>query len=402
MSTVEITKGVYWVGVNDRTTDLFESVWPLPYGVSYNSYLIVDEKIALIDTVKGGFVSELLSNIEEVTDPKEIDYIIANHLEPDHSGSLVLLRKLAPHAKILGTEKAKGILKALHHLEEGVETVGEGQRLELGSSSLIFYETPFVHWPETMMTYMSQERILFSCDAFGGFGALDGGIFDDEVDVSYHETEILRYFSNIVGMYTSPTQRAIQKLGSLKIKVIAPSHGPIWRKGPEEIIKLYDRWSRMEGEPGVVVIYGSMYGNTELLAERVACGVADRGATVKVLDASRTHSSFLLTEAWRYRGIILGAPTYDGGIFLPMEQFLRLTQRKRLQNRIVGIFGSFGWSSRAVKQMKAIIEELGWELVEPVVEFNGRPSEERLEQGEALGRAVAERILEQNYNTKKR
>jgi flavorubredoxin len=392
MSAIELAKGVFWVGVNDRTTELFESVWPLPQGVSYNSYLIVDEKAALIDTVKGPFALELVGNIEEIIDPAKLDYLIVNHMEPDHSGALPLLRRLAPRARILGTEKAGGLVRALYHLEGGFEPVRDGQRLSLGRRSLIFYETPFVHWPETMMTYLTEEKILFSGDAFGGFGALDGGIFDDQLDLSRYEPEILRYFSNIVGMYTNPVQRAIQKLKALEIEMIAPAHGPVWRKEPERVVGLYDRWSRMEGEPGVVLIYGSMYGETELMAEQVARGVIAGGAPLRVLDASRTHLSFLLAEAWRYRGLILGAPTYDGGIFIPMEQFLRLAQRKRLQRRVVGLFGSFGWSGGAVKAMKSIIEELGWELVEPVVEFNGRPTREELEQGLALGRALAERV----------
>ncbi|HIC95044.1 TPA: FprA family A-type flavoprotein [Candidatus Bipolaricaulota bacterium] len=396
MGAIELAKGVFWVGVNDRKTDLFESVWPLPYGVSYNSYLILDEKVALIDTVKGPFSLELVENIEEVVDPGKIDYLIVNHMEPDHSGALPLLRRLAPEAKILGTEKVGGLLRALYHIEEGFEPVRDGQQLSLGSRSLIFYETPFVHWPETMVTYFPDEKILFSCDAFGGFGTLDGGIFDDELDLTRYEPEILRYFSNIVGMYTGPTRKAIQKLKGLEIRLIAPAHGPIWRREPERIVGLYDRWSRMEGEPGVVLIYGSMYGDTELMADRVARGVASAstGVPIKVLDASRTHLSFLLAEAWRYRALILGTPTYDTGIFPPVEQFLRLAQRKRLQNRLVGLFGSFGWAGGAVKGMRAIVEELGWELIEPAVEFQGRPTEEELERGEALGQAVAGQMLE--------
>ncbi len=212
MGAIEIAERVYWVRVNDRTTDLFESVWPLPRGVSYNSYLVLDEKVALIDTVKRGFSNEFIANLEEVIDPAEIDYIVVNHVEPDHSGALPLIRRLAPEAVVLGTAKVRDLLKGLYHMEDGVEAIGDGQELKLGERSLVFYEIPFVHWPETMMAYLPDEKILFSGDAFGGFGTLDGGIFDDEVDLKYYESEILRYFSNIVGMYTNPTQRALQKL----------------------------------------------------------------------------------------------------------------------------------------------------------------------------------------------
>lgn len=393
MGPIEIRENIYWVGVNDRTTDLFESVWPLPHGVSYNSYLINDDQVVLVDTVKGSFTGELLANIEEVIDPRRIDRVIVNHMEPDHSGALPLLLQLAPRAKVMGTEKSKNLLKGLYRIEGNFETVKEGQTLALGKRSLAFHEIPFVHWPETMATYLPEEKILFSGDAFGGFGALDGGIFDDQVDIRHYQTEILRYFSNIIGMYAAPTRKAIQKLSQLDIEVVAPTHGPIWREKPQEIIGLYDRWSRMEGEPGIALIFGSMYGNTELMVERVARGAVGAGVPTRVLDASRTHLSFLFTEAWRHKAIVLGSPTYDGGIFLPVERFLRLAQRKRLQSRIAGVFGSFGWSGGAVKAMKGFVEELKWELVEPAVEWTGRPSEGDLEQGEALGRAVAGRIL---------
>lgn len=301
-----------------------------------------------------------------------------------------------PLTTILGTEKTKEMLAQFYGIKEGVRVVRDDEELSLGSKSLKFIETPFVHWPETMMTYEETEKILFSGDAFGGFGSLDGGIFDDQVDLDYYQSEILRYFSNIIGMYTITTQRALQKLKELKVKIVAPTHGPVWRSQPRMIIDLYDRWSKMEGEPGIVLIYGSMYGNTERMVEAVAEGVTSAGCkNLRVFDASRVHLSFLLTEAWRCRGVIIAAPTYDGGIFLPVEQFVRLLSRKKLKDRVSGIFGSYGWGGGAVKQIRSMVEELNWKVVEPVIQFKGRATEEKLKEGEQLGRAVAEKILQE-------
>ncbi|NOX44765.1 MAG: MBL fold metallo-hydrolase, partial [Caldiserica bacterium] len=310
MGAREIRPGIFWVGVNDRTTDLFEGVWPLPQGVSYNAYLVVGEKAALIDGVKAPFVEELVRNISEVLPPGKLDYLVVNHMEPDHSGSLPFLRRLAPEATVVATPAAIPMLARFHGIAEGVRAVSDGESLDLGGRSLRFFHIPFVHWPETMATYEDTEKVLFPCDAFGGFQALDGVLFDDEVDVSAYEDEILRYFSNIVGMQAKPVLRAIEKLKALEIEVIAPSHGLVWRRDPGHIVELYAKWASMEAVPEVTVIFGSMYGFTARAAEEVARGVAEAGVPVRVLDAGRVHVSYLIREAWKRRGLILGAPTY--------------------------------------------------------------------------------------------
>lgn len=391
MGPIEIRPGIFWVGVNDRTTDLFEGLWPLPSGVSYNAYLVVGKRIALIDSVKNHYAEEFLQKIAQVVDPARLDYLVVNHMEPDHSGALPLLRRVAPHATVLAAPPALPMLADFYGLKEGVRAVQDGETLDLGGKTLSFHHIPFVHWPETMATYEATEKVLFPGDAFGGFRALEGALFADEVEFSLYADEVLRYFSNIVGMQSQAVLRAIEKLKGLPIEVIAPAHGLVWRREPQRIVELYARWARHEGEPGVALVFGSMYGETRKMAEAVAQGVREAGLPVRVLDASRTHVSFLIQEAWRFQGLLLGSPTYDTDAFPPVEHLLRLLERKRLRNRVVGIFGSYGWRGGATAKLAEKVRALGWELV-GTVEFGGAPTPEELRQGRELGRAVAARV----------
>ena len=392
---ISIAEDVFWVGVNDRRTDLFEGMWPLPRGVSYNSYLINDEKVALTDTVKKDSMPLFLEKIKNVLGDKPIDYLIIHHLEPDHSGSIPIIRHLYPDIKIIGNAKTAEFLEHLFGITEDVQIVKDGDELNLGGRTLKFYLTPMVHWPETMMTYDQNTGVLFSGDAFGGFGTLDGDIFDDKLDIPYFEDEILRYFSNIVGKFTGPVQKALAKLGGLDIKVIAATHGPIWRSKPEEIIGLYAKWGKMEAEPGVVIAYGSMYGSTEKMMEAVASGVVEAGcAEVRVHDLSRTHVSYVIRDTWRYKGLILGSPTYDIDIFPPVKNFVSLLSEKKLENRYVGVFGSYGWSGGAVKNLQEFAENSKMELVEPIVESRFTSKQDELELCRQLGRNIAKSVME--------
>ncbi|MBC7170549.1 FprA family A-type flavoprotein [Candidatus Bipolaricaulota bacterium] len=372
-------------------TDLFEGQWPLPHGVSYNAYLVVGERVALVDSVKGAFAEELLAHIARIVDPVRIDHLVVNHMEPDHSGTLPLLRRVAPRAEVLATKAALPLLDALYGIRDRVRAVSDGETLDLGGKRLSFHAIPFVHWPETMATYEETERVLFPCDAFGGFGALDGVLFDDEADLAHYEAEAVRYYANIVGAVSKPVLRAIDKLGGLPIEVIAPSHGLVWRREPGRIVDLYARLARMDGEPAVTVVYGSMYDHTRRMADAVARGVREAGVLVKIVDAARVHPSAVLAEVWRRKGLIVGSPTYDSGIFPAVEHALRLVVRKRLANRVVGLFGSLGWQGGAVRNMADEIAPVGWDLVDQV-EFRGAPRADDLARGEALGRAVAERV----------
>jgi flavorubredoxin len=393
---IPINDHLTWVGTNDRETDLFEGIWPLPRGVSYNSYLIKGQKIVLIDTVKHTAFDRYIENIRRcIGHEAKIDYLIINHMEPDHSGSVKMLLDIFPDLKIVANQKTLSFLEHFYRITENITVVKDGDELDLGNRKLKFYLTPMVHWPETMMTYDTIDKTLFAGDAFGGFGALEGGIFDDEVDIDYFENEILRYFSNIVGKYCVPVQNAIKKLGGIEIKTICSTHGPIWRKNPSWIMSRYDRWSRHEGEEGVVIVYGSMYGNTEKMMEAVAKGLSDEDVSrIRIHNVSRMHISYLIRDAWRFRGLILGSPTYDTKLYPPMDYFIRFLEHKQLKNRVLGLFGTFGWSGGGVSTLTEFAKEGkgAWDLVEPIVEAKCSPTEADLDLCEQLGQNVVKRL----------
>lgn len=391
LDPIKLNDRTYYVGVNDRQTDLFEGIWPLPRGVSYNSYLIVDQKVALIDTVKKVEFDTYLARLRKALGGRGIDYVIVNHLEPDHSGSDPLLREVFPDAKFVGNKKTAEFIGHLYGIED-MQAVEDGGALDLGKSKLSFHQIPMVHWPESMVTYDASTKTLFSNDAFGGFGALDGGIFDGEADVDWFHDEIVRYFSNIVGKYSAMVQKALAKLEGIEIDCVAPSHGLVWRDDPGYIMGLYDRLSKQEAEEGALVAYASMYGNTERLMETVARAVAEAGCPVRVRDVGRTHPSFVLSDAWRFKGLVLGAPTYDSGLLPPMANLLDLMKTKQLKNRSVGLFGSYGWAGGGMKAMRQFVERNRLDLVEPVVETRFAPAGEDDAKLAALGRAIAQKV----------
>ncbi|MDH4137640.1 MAG: FprA family A-type flavoprotein [Anaerolineae bacterium] len=396
MPPVEIKPDIYWIGVNDRTTDLFEGLWPITQeGVSYNTYLINDERKAIVDLAKALKTDEFFDQIDQLTEISQLDYVIVNHMEPDHSGVLRTLRRMAPQTTILGTEKTRAMLESFYGITEGVQVVQDGEPLSLGERTLRFVYTPFVHWPETMMTYEVSERILFSCDAFGSYGALRGAIFDDEcIDPEFYEREALRYYVNIVALFSSPVLKAIAKLADLPVSVIAPSHGLIWRDNPQLIVDLYKKWAEYATGPtevGITLIYGSMYGNTEEMMNAVAQGISREGVPLTIFDAGHTHVSYILPSLWTQRGVMVGAPTYEGGLFPPVAQVLDMAAQKRIRNKKVARFGSYGWSGGAQRDFERIIEPLKWELVD-YFEFIGSPTEEELRQGEEFGARFAQRV----------
>ena len=393
MPVVEIKPDIYWIGVNDRTTDLFEGLWPITReGVSYNSYLINDEKKVIIDLAKSIKTDVFFENISEVISIEQIDYLVVNHMEPDHTGILSILKRLAPKLTILTTPKAEQMLQDFYGIKNRVKTVEDTESVELGKRTLQFFHAPFVHWPETMVTYETSDKILFSCDAFGGYGALRGAIFDDQcTDPDFYEKESLRYFSNIVAKFSRPVVNAIEKLSGLRIDVIAPSHGLIWRKQPSRIVELYKRWSDYATgptEPAITLIYGSMYGNTETMMNAVVQGISTAGTEIEIFDAGRTHPSYILPSIWTKSGVVIGAPTYEASLFPPVARVLELAALKRMMNKKALFFGSYGWSGGALKEFKRIVEPLKWEIVD-AFEFPGGPSEEKLKKGEEIGRNFA-------------
>lgn len=390
---VKLTDNVYYVGVNDRRTQLFENMWPIDRGVAYNSYVIDDEKVALIDSVEIGQVEKYLKKIKAVIGNRPIDYLIVNHMEPDHGGSIDIIKKMYPNIQIVGNKKTLPMLKGFFDISENTIEIKEGDSLSLGKHTLNFYMVPMVHWPETMVTFESTENILFSGDAFGSFGTLDGGIFDDEFDFEYYRDEMRRYYSNIVGKYGSPVQKALSKLSGLDIKMIAATHGPIWRNYISEVIGMYDRWSKYETEEGVVVAYASMYGNTEEMAEAVARELAENGIKhIRVYDVSKTHASFIISDIFKYKGLILASPTYCNELHPNMESLTTKLVHMGIQKHYLGILGSFSWAGTAVKKLTAIGEELKWEVIGDSVEEKHALKADKYEACLNLGKAMADRL----------
>lgn len=394
--SVEIMPDIFWIGVNDRTTDLFEGVWPIKEGVSYNSYLIRDEKTVLVDLVKGNQLEEFLGKVEELIDPSELDYVIINHMEPDHSGILKAIRRCAPNVQIVGTKRMIPMVEAFYGITKDIVEVGDGSTLNLGKRTLEFFRTPFVHWPETMMTFERSNGILFSCDGFGGFGALRGAIFDDEVpDLEYYRDEALRYYANIVAKFSQSVLGAIKKLSDLPIKVIAPSHGVIWRDHPEDIIQLYQKWASYAKGPrekAVTLVYGSMYGNTESVMNFVARGISREKVPVEICDAARIHSSYILAYLWKNEGVLIGAPTYEVELFPPVAHVLDMARRKSIFGRKAGYFGSFGWGGGAKREFDKFAEALKWETIGEFV-FQGGATRQEQQQAEEFGQEFARKIL---------
>jgi anaerobic nitric oxide reductase flavorubredoxin len=389
MLPIEIKPDIFWVGINDRTTSLFEGLWPISQeGISYNSYLIKDEKKAIIDLVNNSFSSTVLDQTKQLIDITQLDYLIINHMEPDHTGALQALKMLAPNLTILGTEKTRAALQAFNGITENVRVVQDGETLSLGKHTLKFLSTPHIHWPETMMTYVEYENILFSCDGFGGFGEFKGTIFDDEsLDLGYYEAEALRYFSNIMATFSLPVLRAITKLAELPITVVAPSHGLIWRRDPQNIISLYKKWAEYlnsGGETGITLLYGSMYGNTEKMMNAIAQGIASEKIPLQIFNIMRTNISYILSSLWTQQGVLVGAPTYEGTLFPPMVQALGIAELKHVGRKTVAYFGSYGWRGGAEKHFERLNESLNWKWTDGFV-INGTPTRSDLQHAIEFG-----------------
>ncbi len=370
MNIREITKDILYVGVNDRTTDRFEAMWPLPYGVSYNSYIVKGaEKIALIDTVEIGAVNELIHGINGQIGSAQIDYLVINHMEPDHSGGIPVILDHYPEAKLIGNKQTLSMVKGYYGIpEDRMIEIADGETLELGGKTLKFILTPMVHWPETMMTFVEEDGVIFSGDAFGTYGALNGGVIDYEMETAWYRDEIYRYYSNIVGKYGRFVQRALDKAKDLDIKFICSTHGPVWHDKIAEVAGIYDRLSRYESEPGVTIIYGSMYGNTAEVAEEIARQLASRGIkNIKIHDAAKSDMSYMISDAFRYEGIIVGSPTYSMHIFPAVEAFMIAMETREIKNKVFATFGSFTWASATATKINEYVESMKMEVVDSLV-----------------------------------
>jgi flavorubredoxin len=392
---VELSERVYWLGFNDRRKHLFENQWPLEKGVTYNAYLIDDEKTALIDTAEAPFSGELVDWIKELLGNKTLDYLVINHMEPDHSGAIKDVVQAYPNVTIVGNRKTFPILEGFYGITKNLHEVSEGDTLNLGKHTLQFFMIPMVHWPESMVTYDVTDKILFSNDAFGSFGTLNGGVFDDELDLTCFNEEIRRYYSNIVGKYGAQVQKALNKLSGIEIKLIAPSHGLIWRSQIPYIIEKYNNWSTHKGEPGVVVVFGSMYGNTERMADYIARFLIEAGVkNVKVYDSAKTHTSYIINDIWKYKGVIFGSCAYNGGIFPPMAHLMSDLEHYGLRERYLGVFGSASWGGGGVRAINKFAEEIKWDLVGEQVEARCAPSVSDVERCREIAKAMAAKLLE--------
>ena len=365
----KISERIYSVGVNDSDKVLFEGLWPLPYGVSYNSYLVVDEKVALIDTVEAGFEDEFLENISQAIGERTIDYLVVNHMEPDHSSLVGYMLDKYSGLQIVANAKTVPMLQGYYGTpKEKILVMADGESLSLGGATLGFHMIPMVHWPETMVTWLQEEQTVFSGDAFGTFGVVGEDIVDSAETFDLYRDEMIRYYSNIVGKYGTPVQSALKKLVGLPVARICSTHGPVWEKNVAEVVGLYDKLSRYEVERGVCIVYGSMYGNTAAAADALALELEARGIPCVVHDLAGNNAGELgisgaIRDAFKYDTIIAGSPTYNNGIFPPVETFMKALKSRLIKGRRFYAFGSYTWAGSSVNQLNALAQEMGFELL---------------------------------------
>ena len=359
----KITDDLYYVGASDRKLALFENIYPIPRGTSYNSYLLLDEKTVLLDTADAAVADQFFENVEGVLAGRKLDYLIVNHMEPDHCALIQNLVLRHPELTVVTTAKAAVIIRQFFNfdLDSRLQTVAEGGTLCTGRHTFTFVLAPMVHWPEVMFTYDTTDKILFSADAFGTFGALNGNIYADEVNFDRDWLDdARRYFINIVGKYGTQVQNVLKKAAAIEIQMICPLHGPIWRQDLGYFIGKYDTWSKYAPEEkGVLIVYASVYGHTAAAAEKMASLLAEHGVKgIAMYDASHTHVSQLVSEAFRYSHIVLASSTYNCDIFTPMENFLTDLKAHNWQRRSVAIIENGSWGPMSGKLMRALLEQM--------------------------------------------
>ncbi len=394
-NTKQITTDLFWVGANDRRIALFESVYPVPTGVSYNSYLLMDEKTVLLDTVDRAVTHQFMENVEHVLNGRHLDYLIINHMEPDHCAEIPTIVAKYPDIKIVCNAKTQTMIKQFFDFdldENQYMLVKEGDTLNTGKHNLTFVFAPMVHWPEVMVTYDTTDKILFSADAFGAFGAIDGNIFADEVDYDHrYMDEARRYYTNIVGKYGPQVQALLKKASNLDIKMICPLHGYIWRKNLEVFIDKYLKWSSYTPETNSVLIaYASVYGGTQNAAEILATKLAQRGVKdIKMYDVSTTHLSYILSDAFKYSHIVFASTTYNNGIFVNMENLLHDVVAHNLQNRKIAVIENGSWAPTCGKLMTELLSKLkNTEFISSNVMIKSAVKQDKAEELNNLAQAI--------------
>jgi len=379
-----ISDRIRYVGVNDLAKDLFENQWPLPFGISYNSYLVIGGKIALIDTAAANFSNEFFTNIRSEIGERKIDYLIVNHMEPDHSALISFIKAKYPNIVIVTNAKAVPMIAGFNGISDNVKVICEGDSLDLDGISLTFHMIPMVHWPETMVTYCKEEATVFSGDAFGAFGAPEEGILDCSASLSkskHHiqelfsdtyssfEDEMIRYYSNIVGKYGSPVQSALKKLSALDISRICSTHGPVWEKATDKVLSLYGRMSRYETSKGVCIVYGSMYGNTEKAAQALACELEKLDIPYSIHNLSVENASYAYRDVFKYDTVAAGSPTYNNDIFPPVREFIYGICSRFVKNRKFVSFGSYSWIGGSVRLMNEMAKDAGMQVISKGLPF---------------------------------
>lgn len=390
----ELSKDLYWVGGSDRRLALFENVFPVPRGVSYNSYLLMDEKTVLLDTVDKAVSGQFFENLEFVLGERKLDYLVVNHMEPDHCGTMCELVLRYPDVKIVGNDKTIAMIKQFFKfdIDSRAVIVKEMETLCTGKHTLTFIMAPMVHWPETMVTYDVKEKVLFSGDAFGTFGAINGNIFADEVDFE-HEwlKDARRYYTNIVGKYGAQVQTLLKKAQNIEINMICPLHGPVWRTNIDWFVEKYQKWSTYTPEENSIMIaYASVYGNTENAVNILASKLADAGVKrIAMYDVSVSHPSEIVAEAFRCSHLVFASTTYNTGVFCNMEKVLLDLKAHNLQNRTVAVIENGTWAATSGKLMKGMISEMkNMTILDSTVSIKSSLKENQIEEIDAIAAAI--------------
>lgn len=393
--TRKVADDLIWVGADDRRLAMFEGVYSVPRGVSYNSYLLLDEKTVVFDTVDHAVEKTFLENVEHGLNGRTLDYLVVQHMEPDHSATIRTLLMLYPEAEVVCSKKTEGMLRQFFGdaVKMNIKVVGEGDTLKTGKHEFTFLAAPMVHWPEVIVTYDLTTKILFSADAFGTFGALNGALFADEVDFFRdYLDEARRYYTNIVGKYGVQVQALLKKAATVEIQTICPLHGFVWRENIGAYLEKYQKWSLYEPEVnGVMIAYASVYGNTENAANILACRLRDKGIKTTMFDVSVAETSEVVAVSFQYSHLVFAAPTYNGGIFIKMDEVLRDIEAHSLKNRTVAFMENGTWAVTCGKQMKEIFAGLkGMNIIEDTVTIKSALADGQEAQIEKLAEAIAE------------
>ena len=395
----KVTEDVTWIGADDRRLAMFEGVYSVPRGVSYNSYLLLDEKTVLFDTVDKAVGRVFFENLAQVLAGRPLDYVVVQHMEPDHSATLAELLLRHPETEVVCSEKSAMMIGQFFEEDHSgrIRAVKEGETLSAGKHELTFYSAPMVHWPEVMVTYDHADRILFSADAFGTYGALNGAVFADEMDFfGDYLDEARRYYANIIGKYGIPVQQLLKKAAGLDISLVCPLHGPVWRKDFDAYLEKYRKWSAYEPEEtGVMIAYASIYGNTENAANVLACRLSEKGVRTVMFDVSVTPASEIIAAAFKWSHLVFAAPTYNMGVFVTMDALLRDLAAHAIQNRTVAFLGNGSWAPVSGKLMREILGGLrGVTVLEETVTLKSSLKKDQLKELFAVADAVAASVEE--------